>query len=716
MARLPDPSQFDRRIPQAGRPVASYRAGLAEEAMGRLGGQVAEMASREADRLNALQAEDALNKLAEKKLELTYGQNGFAKVRGGNALSGKLTDTYPQQFNSAVDEISNGLANDAQRQLFRQHASKQMLGFKSDVLRHVISESENYDDQVQQGTFSVATEQAAANWNDPIAVLGAKANIEDAIESRVKSGRLAPEAAQALRLDKLSKLNTAVVMRALQERNLDYAETYLKEHGKDMDVADLVKASGLVNTAKKTQVALATADEVMKSALPKLQPNEWDRLWSITASTESNNQDFGKDGKPVTSPKGALYAMQVMPATAKNPGYGIKPAADDSPEEYNRVGREYLAVMVKEFGGDLSKAWAAYNAGPGAVEAAMKKAEKSAKLAANDPALKPVSWINFMPAETREYVEKNMKKYDGNFNVTAPTILDLKAQVAERLKDEAPEVIEAAKAKVEANYNDWQADRRQREDNLLTSIMDQVDAGQVTSLADLDPQTLQSLGDKRTAARSYIESAGRRGDKMLESSQVATTFYYELYTDPVKLKSQSVADIMGLSSELGQARVNHLLQKRAEYLNRPEKEQAAVVDADQFKALSAKFGFDPKNKDHQAEIIQIKDRVEQAVSALQEEQKRALTRDEKGKLISRMMIEFPAVKYKTTGLFDSGWLSGSGTDAKRGYAIENPENIVIPDKAKAAIQKAAETRGITLSTPAQWRDAYAAYLMAERGL
>ena len=722
MARLPDLSQFDRRLPQPSGHVASYRSGIVEEAAGQLSAQVFQLANKETDRLNAIQAEDALNKLAEKKLELTYGQSGFANVQGGNVITGKLTDTFPQQFQSAADEIANGLSNDAQRQLFKSHAAKQLLGFKSDVLRHVMGETEKFDNQTMQGTLSIATETAAARWNDPVAIIGAKSNIEDAIAARVQSGRLAPEAGEALRLDKLSKMNTAVVMRSLQSNDLGYAEQYIKDHGQDFDAGDLVRVSGLVTTAKKSQLAIGVAGQVMQEAIPKMQPTGMDRLLAITAQTESGNKDFSSAGIPFTSPKGAKYAMQVMPATAKNPGYGIKPAENDSPEEYNRVGREYLGAMLKEFGGDLSKAWAAYNGGPGdakkgtGVNGAIAKAEKSAKLAAGDPSVKAMDWLSFMPKETRDYVAKNLKAYDGNVTVAAPTLLDLKASVADRLKGEQPEVVQAAQAKVEAHYNDWQQDRRQKEDALLTQVMNQVDAGQIKSLADLDPQMLQSLGDKRTSARSYIESAGKRGDKALESSAVATTAYYELYTDPVKLKSQSVADIMKLAPEIGQSRTSHLLQKRAEYLNRPEKEQAAAVDSDQFKALAAKFGFESKNKEHRAELIQIKDRVEQEVATIQESQKKALSRDEKGRLISNLMTEYPSVKYKTTGLFDSGFLSLSGTEAKRAYAIKSAENIVIPEKAKAAIQKMANERGLSLSSPEQWRAAYASYLQMERGL
>lgn len=119
----------------------------------------------------------------------------------------------------------------------------------------------------------------------------------------------------------------------------------------------------------------------------------------ITAATESNSQNFTPAGKPVTSVKGAKYAMQVMPATARKPGFGITPARSDSPEEYNRVGTELLQKLTEKYGGDASKAWAAYNGGTGRVDHAIEKHGDA--------------WLDHMPAETRNYVAKNMAALGG---------------------------------------------------------------------------------------------------------------------------------------------------------------------------------------------------------------------------------------------------------------------------------------------------------------
>jgi len=108
---------------------------------------------------------------------------------------------------------------------------------------------------------------------------------------------------------------------------------------------------------------------------------------------ESGGRDFDAQGRPLTSPKGAMFANQVMPATAASPGFGVRPAQAQTPEEYNRVGQEYYQALLKKYNGDERAAAAAYNAGPGRVDK---------NIAANAGQLNPAQ----LPRETQGYLSK----------------------------------------------------------------------------------------------------------------------------------------------------------------------------------------------------------------------------------------------------------------------------------------------------------------------
>lgn len=91
-----------------------------------------------------------------------------------------------------------------------------------------------------------------------------------------------------------------------------------------------------------------------------------------------------------------MYGMQVMPDTARDPGFGLAPANPSDAADMNRLGRQYRAAMQKRYGGDLAKMWAAYNAGPGATDRRIKR--------------HGADWLSHMPDETIKYVGGLMRR------------------------------------------------------------------------------------------------------------------------------------------------------------------------------------------------------------------------------------------------------------------------------------------------------------------
>jgi len=224
-------------------------------------------------------------------------------------------------------------------------------------------------------------------------------------------------------------------------------------------------------------------------------------LKDVVLGIESNGQRFAKDGSVLTSPKGAKGEMQVMDGTNLDPGFGVRPAADNSLAERARVGSDYLDAMLKRYGSE-DKAMAAYNAGPGALDKALAKGG---------------DWLANMPAETQAYVAKGMKRLgEGRTGEAA------RATIA---RD--PEAVAAARVRQTADHldslrltpdNDLAGMTRHQD--ALETAHEQLARGEPVNVTDIlrldDVRTGRLLDDQiataETARAALLGDAGNRAD------------------------------------------------------------------------------------------------------------------------------------------------------------------------------------------------------------
>ena len=220
--------------------------------------------------------------------------------------------------------------------------------------------------------------------------------------------------------------------------------------------------------------------------------------------SESNNKDFTEEGEFVTSKKGAQGKSQVMPKTAADPGFGIKPAnlsgsKEQQAAELNRVGKEYLGKMIEKYDGNLATAYTAYNMGPGATDKWLKSGADPADL----------------PKETRDYVANTMAKYE-SYASKKTNVLDGQEPQGEPENDLA--------ARVKARAAQYKASAQQQEERPEKKGL----------LAEAQPDQ-RSLGTKAgeiaknmTSLEGISEGQRRRAEAIKEKERISDQQWAEM--------------------------------------------------------------------------------------------------------------------------------------------------------------------------------------------
>lgn len=455
MAKLLDETALGARpTPEPASGIARYRADVPElEAPG----QALMSAGRQLDsdseklfaaykqeqaKVDTLRAEDAYTQLRNQQLQMTFGPGGYATLRGQDAVLGPDVEARKAVFEEAAKKIAETLGNDDQRRLFQMRAQIAGTEYQEGFLRHQLKERNVWATDVTNNGVQSELNQISALYArpgfDPIGT----ANATSASLVRMKALIESHAADLGMSASGVDKAMTAATDKAITNKLLSWAswdpvgayesfkasQTELSDPAHRLQLDHQLKTMALPVSAKNDAM-IAVKNGVNVPKITSALAIAGEPLINAVVAVESG-------GNPqAVSDKGALGRMQVMPATADNPGFGIQPAKDRSAPELERVGREYLSAMIAKYDGNQTLALAAYNAGPDQVDQWIAKF--------GDPNKGEITDAEFAKKipfkETREYLPKVAAKLAGG--ITPTTATDTKASLinwvsnAERLAE-----------------------------------------------------------------------------------------------------------------------------------------------------------------------------------------------------------------------------------------------------------------------------------------
>lgn len=617
-----------------------------------------------------IRAEDAFNKLRERQMNLTLDpEKGYLSRRGVNAIDPDIVKNYEADFLRSSEEIEKELVSERQKQMFRQRAMVSGMEYRNGLMRHVLNESNQYAKQVFDGTIQVEASRSASAYNDQDIVSTSLMRVEASVARQSSREGWAADMSSAALMEARTKIHTGVLDSALSAFDINYASDYLKKNKDQIETSAYFKYSSVIQKAESEVVASTVATSAVRMYIGQLDSDDMSQVLEITKQAESGGRRFGGDGKILTSPKGAQGEMQVMPKTAQSPGYGVKPARDSSPDELARVGADYMGAMIKEFNGDVAMAWAAYNAGPGAVKNALSNSDAEGK---------PDEWLKYLPKETQVYVTKNIEAYRaGQGRSAIPTLSDIHLTIDQKMKGRSLDEIKLAKDEAERQWNVQEKKIKNQNEVALGEAYRWLEANG-GNYAGMPASIKRAIpGEKLGSVRDYAA-------KIVRGEGVSTDYetYAALKSDKRLLAG---SNLLALKPFLENRHFEELLKDQITLRQNGDSiSNQLLTDNQTMKLMLTQSGIDPKSesKSSAKKLGQIYDFVQQRIDS------RAVGL---GRKLNSVEIN-EEIRNSFRDVSVQGSLFGTNR-VPLATAIYEGSKIVVPDSERSKIQSALKAAG-----------------------
>lgn len=445
---------FERRAPAQGSLQVQASANAFGADVGRAVQGAAQPLNEELDFRRQMAERNAANQanqtIAEaevfyqKRIQDEFSSPDFAQKYGadGGTFSDALSSEVDEYVNQQIESAPNGRT----AQLLRQ----QSVALKKSVVSKALSKQVDASVQYSLSAFdSVKNNYGSLIFENPDAYDDLKARTEGYLNSLPN-----------IPADQRQRLNDNV--------RSDLAKT---------------AAQGFAKNPK-------AAAELLKGVQSPSEVMRWDTktIFSNMIKAESGGKQTGGAGsvagpsEPTTSTAGAVGAAQVLPSTAKEVVQKNGIPWDEERFKYDKtyntmLGQLYFEEQVNTFG-DVAKAVAAYNAGPGGVRRAISKAEQETG--------NPDNWHKFVPAETKGYLSKVLG--DAQYAMGSTPMVTA-------FEDRAPVATEPVPTSAPSWYKDLDFADRLQVNSMLETAANRGNAEAKTSLAK-DLQAFEELAKR----------------------------------------------------------------------------------------------------------------------------------------------------------------------------------------------------------------------------
>lgn len=349
MPRLPTQDDYGINPPAAARrPVDAPTIRQTPDLLtGRAMQDIGAMMQAEAEKMDETVAQDALNKLQEKQLELTYGESGFTKILGGDIVKRPVVSEYGAKMKSLTEALAGTINNPRARARFEASAASANRGFTQKLYVHAAEQTDKYQSDTADAGVLIGAEMAKAGD-----VMSGLVKATPIVEAEAARRGLSGDAAKTFKQEALGTVHAAAIDGLLSRGDTAAATLYLKTNGEAMSKKQTDHYDPIVKAQNAYVVGTKLGDETI--AMGDVEAQKYitekaggDKAMADAAKAQRRENMAAIDGAAKET-KGALVSQfSQMPSNKSAQAIYAMPQFMALPASEQGTLREYFRHQVQ---------------------------------------------------------------------------------------------------------------------------------------------------------------------------------------------------------------------------------------------------------------------------------------------------------------------------------------------------------------------------------